>query len=95
MVRQLNSAALMFFALAAGAQGEPCAKLEFAELDSMPKEELLQMRCDYERQFLAGYMRCSDEVSRMDRVIARKYQLKNKGDPDLPYYVEINGLCRK
>ena len=97
----------MLALVTATAQADPCAKLEFAELDSMPKEELLRLRCEYNQQMLdpnllqAGKWglnvanRCADESARMDRIIARKYQLKNKGDDSVPYYVEINGLCRK
>jgi hypothetical protein len=31
---------------------EICQKLEFAELDSLPKEELLRLRCDYYKEEL-------------------------------------------
>lgn len=93
--------------LAVVAQAEPCAKLEFAELDSLPKEELLRMRCQYLDQMLdpglnigtrwglAVANRCATETGRMDRILARKYALKNTGDPAIPYFVEVSAMCNR
>lgn len=105
--RAALSSALAALLLAGAACAEPCAKLEFAELDSLPKDDLLRMRCEYNQQMLDPQLlkagsyglgvanRCAAETGRMDRLIARKYQLKNKGSDEVPYFAEINGMCRK
>ncbi len=81
----------MLALVTATAQADPCAKLEFAELESMPKEDLLKMRCEYTQKMLdpelykAGNWglnvanRCATESSRMDRIIGRKYQPQEQG----------------
>lgn len=99
---------LSLFLVALPVAAQTCTRLEFAELDSLPKEELLQMRCRYDARMIdpkllgagqygaAEAQKCAEEAVRMDRIIARKYQLKNKGaDPAIPYYLEINAMCRK
>jgi hypothetical protein len=54
---------------------------------SLPKEELLQMQCEYFRQMLnsgspplAVGNRCAEETAGMDRLLARKYAIKAKGE---------------
>jgi hypothetical protein len=37
-------------AVSASAAGQTCAKLEFSELEAMQREELLAMRCQYQRE---------------------------------------------
>jgi hypothetical protein len=98
--------ALLLLFLAAPAFGQACAKLEFAELDAMPKEDLLRIRCEYNATMMDPRLtrssallpiadRCARETSRMDRIIARKYKLPSPSDPNLPHYAEINAMCRK
>lgn len=99
----MRSAAFVLLLAAASAQGQICQRLEFAELESLSKEELLKIRCDYQktafdpamlqnRAGLAVANRCASETERMDRILARKYQLKATGDA---VYLEVNALCRK
>lgn len=67
---------------------EVCQKLEFAELDSFAKDELLQVRCEYRRQgrvYLLNLsdiqtsVRCSDEQMRIDRILSKKLGLTPEG----------------
>jgi hypothetical protein len=69
--------------------GATCTKLEFAELDSMSKDELVKMRCKYEKESdaphhpeagLAVHTReldaliyCNEQIQRMNRILLRKY----------------------
>jgi hypothetical protein len=96
---------LTFLWSISGAAWASCEKLEYAEMDAMPKEDLLRMRCDYHHTMIAPEMyqagsyglavtrRCSTEITRMDRILGRKYDLK-AGDPALPYFAEVSALCR-
>ena len=82
-VTTLVSVCLMLVAMPARAEG--CQKLEFAELDSLPKAELLAMRCEYATtsDLLLGtgkagrdkISQCEDQIERMDRILIRKYKI--------------------
>ncbi len=100
-----SAGALLLLGLAAGASAQTCAKLEFAELDAMRREELLAMRCQYAREMnnpayyaargpgLTIANRCAQEATRMDRILARKYAVKAT-DQDAAQR-EISALCPK
>ena len=83
----------------ARAQMPVCKAIEFAELESLPKEELLAMRCESVaiamRQDLSppGARQsdnCFAEVKRMDRILIRKYEVT--GDEPRK---QVGALCSK
>lgn len=86
------------------AAADLCTRLDYAEMEAMGRTALLAERCEYHRAMLeatraAGSMYglskaegCANELTRMDRVLAKKYSLKATGD-DL--IVSVNALCRK
>jgi len=63
-----------------------CDHLEFAELDYLTKEELLNMQCAYTRTFLSLPSNegigsgCAEEVERMNRILIKKYNLIPKSN---------------
>jgi hypothetical protein len=92
-MKSLIALPIAFCLVTAAHAAAPCAKLEFAELDSMPKEQLLQMRCEYVvRGYKLGSNSCSEETIRMDRIIVRKYDLKGDGS-EFPHLRAIDNMC--
>lgn len=89
----MRAALALACCLLSAAAHSQCARLEFAELESLTPEQLLRMRCEYYGSMLeatnaasaasrtsmaaANAMLtrsngCAVEVSRMDRILARK-----------------------
>lgn len=79
---------LALLAVPAFAVAAPCDRLDYAEMDAMDKAELLSIRCQSQDTFLAAIQggdsrtvsRCSSEMDRMDRVIAKKYGIQGKDE---------------
>jgi len=85
-----------------------CPTIEFAELNSMSKEELLRERCAYDDAksaylsaapssrnpmgLLRETERCAREGARMDRILAQKYKLKDEEHNAI--YVQVLLMCR-
>lgn len=88
MIRR--SLILLAIGLASTVQAQVCQRLEFAEMEAMDREDLLALRCEYRRDMLtapaagrygtAAANRCAQELSRMDRILGRKYGLETKGN---------------
>jgi hypothetical protein len=92
---------------------EICQKLEFAELESLSKEELLRLRCDYydnELQAIdleyksvisgkngvyweSASTRCDEELTRMDRVLTKKLNLKPRDNNPYDLMLQIANMC--
>jgi hypothetical protein len=97
------------FALVASVASAQCRPLEFVELDSLARDDLLAMRCQYyddwrslmpglsdanlrnAQAVLRSMNRCSEELTRIDRILARKYSIP--GDTQA-VTVEVNRRCR-
>jgi hypothetical protein len=88
-------ALLLLAAVASSAGAQTCRKLEFAEIDSLSKDQLLTMRCQYadalndRRVGVNDAVRCASELPRFDRVIARKNALPE------PATARINAACTR
>src|SRR4029077_11088108 len=79
-----------------------CPKLEYVELDSLSREELLEMHCQYRADMMhlatGGPSavnfnladRCAEEMSRTERIVARKYAIKSTGAQRIK---DTNALC--
>jgi hypothetical protein len=94
---------LCLVVLSAAAHADVCYKLEYAELDSLPREELLQIHCQYRddmQKFAASGStanmnlanKCAEELNRSERILARKYGLKSTGDARIR---EVNAMCSR
>jgi len=92
---------LILFLFCTNAVAEICPKLEFAELDSMPREELLEVHCRHgdaalrlaasnSQQNMRLATKCAEEADRTERILARKYGVKSTGDARTR---EIDAMC--